>query len=124
MITLPKHHTTIIGSSMLPHCTLRLATVSDARTSIATMPKLDGFQMCRPFTRSTYFDVMEIAEHSAYGQIAGERTSMPMLMPEIYELARCGHVPHIRRARITSTAIAVRMASSVRDQLSRKPNVS
>jgi hypothetical protein len=88
------------------------------------MPKLDGFQMCRPSTRSTYFDVIEIAEQSAYGQIAGERTSMPMLIPEIYELARCGHRPHISRERMTSTPIAVRMASSVRDQLSRKPNVS
>src|SRR6187402_2512312 len=110
MITLPKHHTTIIGSSMLPHCTLRLATVSEASTSIATMPKFDGFQMCRPSTRSTYFDVMEIAEQSAYGQMAGERTSMPMLMPEMYELARCGHRSHMRRDRMTSTPMAVRMA--------------
>ena len=57
------------------------------------MPKFDGFQRCRPLTRSTYFDVIEIAEHSAYGQKAGERTRMPTLMPVMYALARCGHLP-------------------------------
>ena len=35
------------------------------RSSIATIPKFDGFQMCRLSTRSTYLDVMEIAEHNA-----------------------------------------------------------
>ena len=65
MITLPKHHTTAMGSSVLPHWTLRLATASAASTSIITMPKFEGFQMCRLSTRSTYFDVIEIAEHSA-----------------------------------------------------------
>jgi len=65
MMTLPKHHTTTIGSRVLPHWTLRPATVSAASTSIATMPKLDGFQMWRPSTRRTYFDVIEIAEQSA-----------------------------------------------------------
>jgi hypothetical protein len=53
------------GSRLLPHCTLRLATESAASTSIATIPKLEGFQMWRPLTRRTYFEVMEIAEHSA-----------------------------------------------------------
>ena len=62
---------------------LRVATVSAARNSITEMPKLDGFQMWRPLTRNTYFDVMEIALHSAYGQKAGERTRMPTLMPEM-----------------------------------------
>ena len=89
-MTLPKHHTTIIGRRLLPHWTLRPATVSGASTSIATMPKFEGFQRWRPSTRRTYFEVMEMAEHSAYGQIAGDRTSMPTLMPEMYELARCG----------------------------------
>src|SRR5215213_8059848 len=111
MMTLPKHHTTIIGNSMFPHCTLRLATVSDASTSIATMPKFDGFQMWRPLTRSTYFDVIEIAEQRAYGHTAGDRTSMPMLMPEMYELARCGHCPVNNRDSTISTPIAVTMAS-------------
>ena len=46
------------------------------------MPRFDGFQRCRPSTRITYFDVIEMAEQSAYGQNAGERTSMPTLMPE------------------------------------------
>ena len=50
---------------------------------MATMPKFDGFQRCRPSTRSTYFEVIEIAAHSAYGQNAGERTRMPTLMPEM-----------------------------------------
>jgi hypothetical protein len=91
---------------------------------MATTPKFDGFQMCRPSTRSTYFDVIEIAEHNAYGQNAGERTSMPTLMPEIYELARCGHDPEKSRASTISTPIAVQMANTVRDQLSRNPNVT
>ena len=40
---------------------LRLATVSGARNNITEMPKFDGFQICRPLTRSTYLDVMEIS---------------------------------------------------------------
>ena len=60
---------------------LKLATVSGARNSIAEIPKFDGFQMWRPLTRSTYFDMIEIALHKAYGQKAGERTRMPTLMP-------------------------------------------
>ena len=31
----------------------------------------------------TYFEVIEMAAHSAYGHTAGDRTSMPMLMPEM-----------------------------------------
>ena len=31
--------------------------------------------------RSTYFDMMEISAHSAYGQYAGERTRIPTLIP-------------------------------------------
>ena len=65
MMTAPKTQTTTIGRRLLPHCTLRLATVSEASTSIATMPKLDGFQMWRPSTRRTYFEMIEIAAHSA-----------------------------------------------------------
>ena len=64
MMIAPKVQTTTIGSRLLPHCTLRLATVSEASTNIATMPKLDGFQMCRPSTRMTYFETIEIAAHS------------------------------------------------------------
>src|SRR4029453_12035525 len=122
MITAPKHQTTMIGSSMLPHCTLRPATVSAASKSIATMPKFEGFQMWRPSTRRTYFDVIEIAEQNANGPNLGGGTTKPRLMPEMYELARCGHDPLNRRASTSSTPIAVAIASSVRDQLSRNPN--
>ncbi len=72
---------------------LRLATLSPARNSMAQMPKLDGFQMWRPFTFSTYFDVMEIALQSANGQNASVRSRMPTLVPLMYTLARCGHLP-------------------------------
>ena len=48
--------------------------------------------MCRPLTRSTYFDVIEIMLHSAYGQYAGERIRMPTLMPVMYALAGCSHL--------------------------------
>ena len=123
-MTLPKHQTTIIGRRLLPHWTLRPATVSGASTSIETMPKLEGFQRWRPSTRRTYFEVMEMAEHRAYGHIAGDRTSMPTLMPEMYELARCGQAPENTRASTSSMAMAVAMASAVRDQLSRNPNVT
>ena len=71
MMTAPKHQTTTIGSRLLPHCTHRLATVSEASTSMATMPRFDGFQMCRPSTRSTYFEVIEIAAQSGVGPELG-----------------------------------------------------
>src|SRR4051812_49187859 len=87
------------------------------------MPKLVGFQMWRPCTRSTYFEVIEIAEHNAYGQKAGDRTRIPTLIPETYALARCGHCPNSARTTTSSTKIAVPIARKVRDQLSRKPNV-
>ena len=45
------------------------------------MPRFDGLKMWRPSTRIRYFDVIEIAEHSAYGQYSGDRTRMPTLMP-------------------------------------------
>src|SRR4051794_18222284 len=93
MIAAPKHQTTIMGHNVLPHCTLRPATESEASTSIATMPRFDGFQMCRPSMRIRYFDVIEMAEHNAYGQNSGERTSMPTLMPVTYALAMFGHLP-------------------------------
>ena len=79
----PKIQTSTIGKRLLPHCTLRPATVPEASNSIITMPKFDGFQRWRPPTRSTYFEVIEIAAHSAYGQNAGERIRMPTLIPEI-----------------------------------------
>src|SRR5687767_12596143 len=65
MMTAPKHHTTTMGSRLLPHWTDKPATESAASTSMATIPKFDGFQRWRPSTRSTYFDVIEMAEHRA-----------------------------------------------------------
>ena len=81
-ITEPNSHTMAIGRRLLPHCTLRLATASGASTSIATIAKLVGLNRCRPPTRITYFEVIAIAEVSANGQNAGDRTSMPTLMPD------------------------------------------
>ena len=46
------------------------------------MPKLEGFQRWRPLSRSTYFEVIDSILHSAYGQMAGERTKIPTLIPE------------------------------------------
>src|SRR3954469_498794 len=123
MMIAPKHHTTTIGTRLLPHWMLRPATLSLASTSIATMPRFDGFQMWRPSTRMRYFDVIEIAAHSAYGQKAGDRTSIPTLIPDTYALARCGHLPVKMRPRVSSTRMDVAIARAVRDQLSRKPNV-
>ena len=82
MITVPRHQITSIGQRLLPHCTLRLATVAGARKSIAQTPRLEGFHKCLPRSRIAYFDVMEITLHSAYGQNAGERISIPTLIPD------------------------------------------
>src|SRR6202789_899433 len=101
---------------------LRAVTDSAAKKSIMQMPKLDGFQIWRFFTRRTYFEVMAITEHSAYGQNAGERSRIPTLMPVMYALARCGHLPVIVRPRISSATMLEPMASRVLVQLSRMPN--
>src|ERR1700744_4711614 len=89
----PSVQITIMGHRLFPHWMLSVATDSAARNSITQIPKFDGFQMCLPFTRSTYFDVMLIAAHSAYGQNPGERIRMPTLMPLMYALARLGNLP-------------------------------
>ena len=65
MMTVPNAQTTTMGSRLFPHCTESPATLSAARTSMATIPRFDGFQRCRPSTRITYFDVIEIAEQRA-----------------------------------------------------------
>jgi hypothetical protein len=65
MIADPNVQITIIGQTKFPHWMLNPATVPEARTNIATMPKLDGFQMCRSWTRSTYFEVIEISAQRA-----------------------------------------------------------
>ena len=72
---------------------LSAATVSGARNTSTEIPKFDGFQMCRPFTRSTYFDMIETTAHTRYGHTAGDRTRMPTLMPLMYALARFGNFP-------------------------------
>ena len=81
MITEPSSQMTSIGQMTLPHWMLRTVTVAGARNSIALTPKLDGFQRCRPWQRSTYFDVIEIRLHKKYGHKNGERIRMPTLMP-------------------------------------------
>ncbi len=80
-MTVPSTQMTMSEAKLLPHWMLSEATACEARISMAQMPKLEGFQMCRPRTRSAYFEVMESALHSAYGQKAGERSRMPTLMP-------------------------------------------
>jgi hypothetical protein len=44
---------------------LRTAMVSGARNNNTARPKFDGFQMWRPFTRKTYFDIIEMMLQSA-----------------------------------------------------------
>src|SRR4029450_195880 len=87
----PSAQTTSIGQSVLPHWTLSVATVAGARKSMALTPRFDGFQRCRPCQRIAYFEVIEIRLQSMYGQNAGERIRMPMLIPVMYALARWGH---------------------------------
>ena len=80
-ITEPSIQMTAIGHRVLPHWMLRSDTVAGARNSTALTPKFDGFQRCRPLTRSTYFDVIEIRLASTYGHRNGDRTRIPTLMP-------------------------------------------
>src|SRR5436190_19527855 len=91
-----------IGQISLPHCWLRPVTVAGARNKTRLTPKLVGFQRCRPRTRSVYFDAMEMKLHRMYGHNSGERIRMPTLMPEIYALARYGHLPSHHRPRTNS----------------------
>src|SRR5215216_1858364 len=97
----------------LPHWIVSAATVSGARNNNTHIPKFDGFQRCRPFTRSTYFDMIEITLHKAYGQNAGERSRIPTLMPEIYALARLSHLPKKIRPSTNSATSAQTIASAV-----------
>src|SRR5215813_1370908 len=122
VINAPSAHTISIGQIAFPHCTLNVATYSGANRSIMQMAKFDGFHRCLPLQRMTYFEVIEMALHNAYGQNSGERMRIPTLIPEMYALAACGHLPVIKRPRTSSTKIAMPMARRVRDQLSRKPN--
>ena len=40
---------------------------------------------------------IEIRLQRKYGHRNGERTRMPTLMPVMYALAGCGHLPYVRR---------------------------
>src|SRR6476660_7593593 len=102
MITDPSIQITSSGQMKLPHWIVSAATVSGARNNNTQIPKFDGFQRCRPFTRNTYFDMIERTLHNAYGQNAGERSSMPTLIPEMYALARLSHLPKKIRPRTSS----------------------
>jgi hypothetical protein len=44
---------------------LSTAIMSAAKNNNTAIPKFDGFQMCLPFTRRTYFDIIEITLHKA-----------------------------------------------------------
>src|SRR6185295_6445383 len=114
MMIEPSTQITINGHLKLPHCTLRVATVSGARNNNTQMPKFDGFQRWRPFTRSTYFDMIESTLASAYGQNAGERKRMPTLMPLMYALERLSHLPKKIRPNTSSVIIAAIIARAVR----------
>src|SRR5215213_5485232 len=114
MIMEPRIQITSKGHLKLPHCTLKLATDSGARNSNTQMPKFDGFQRCRPFTRNTYFDMIESTLHNAYGQNAGERSRIPTLIPLIYALARLSHLPKKIRPSTSSVTSAQTIASAVR----------
>ena len=64
-MTAPSSQITTIGQTVLPHWMLSSDTVAGARKSTALTPKFDGFQRWRPFSRRTYFDVIEIRLQSA-----------------------------------------------------------
>ena len=66
---------------LLPHWMLSSDTVAGARNNTALTPRFDGFHRWRPFTLSTYFEVIEIRLASTYGHRNGERTRIPTLMP-------------------------------------------
>src|SRR6185436_4148055 len=114
IITEPRIQITINGQMKLPHWIVSAATVSGARNNNTQIPKFDGFQRWRPFTRNTYFDMIESTLHKANGHNAGERSRMPTLIPEMYALARLIHFPKKIRPNINSATSAETIASAVR----------
>src|ERR1043166_3700595 len=76
--------------------------LAGARNRSADTPKFDGFQMCRLLTRKTYLLAIDTSEHKTYAHRNGERTRMPTLMPVMYALAGCGHLPYVSRPMISS----------------------
>ena len=67
MIIPPSTQITATRQTVVPACTLRLATCCGARNSIIVTPKFVGFHRCRPPIRRTYFDVIEIIPHRTNG---------------------------------------------------------
>src|ERR1043166_236106 len=96
--------------------------LAGARNRSADTPKFDGFQMCRLLTRKTYLLAIDTSEHKTYAHRNGERTRMPTLMPVMYALAGCGHLPYVSRPMISSAPMATRIAVAVREYPSRIPN--
>ncbi len=80
-ITAPSIQMTAIGATALPHWMLSTVTVAGASSTIALTPKFVGFQMCRPFSRSTYFERIEMKLVKKYGHMNGDRMRMPALIP-------------------------------------------
>src|SRR5215213_348610 len=113
IITEPRIHITNNGQIKFPHWIVSAATVSGARNNKTQIPKFEGFQRCRPFTRNTYFDMIEITLHNAYGQNAGDRMRMPTLIPEMYALERLSHLPKKIRPSTSSATRAQTIASAV-----------
>src|ERR1041384_6318317 len=114
MITEPRIQMTMSGQRKLPHWIVSAATVSGARNNNTQIPKFEGFQRWRPFTRSTYFDMIDNTLHNANGHNAGERSRMPTLMPEIYALDKLIHLPRKIRPNTNSVTSAATIASAVR----------
>ena len=92
-------------------------------TSIAQIARFDGFQRCLPFTLMTYFDVMDIMLASAYGHTSGDLMRIPMLIPEMYALAKCGHFLVNSLPKKSSIHMLARMAIPVLRGSSKTPDV-
>ena len=54
-----------IGQTLLPHWMLRSVTVAGVRNRSKLTPRFDGFHRCRPLSRSTYLEAMEIRAANA-----------------------------------------------------------
>src|SRR3954468_18661667 len=92
-MTAPRTQMTTMGQITLPHWMLRTDALAGARNSSAETPKFDGFHRCRLLIRKTYFVAIDTSAHSTYAHRNGDRTRMPTLIPVMYALAGCGHVP-------------------------------
>src|SRR5437773_85950 len=111
----PRIQMTTIGQMTLPHWMLSSDALAGARNRSALTPKFDGFQRWRSLRRRTYFDAIDTSAHSTYVQRNGDRTRMPTLMPVMYALAGCGHLPYVSFPITSSAAMATRIATPVRE---------